>query len=105
VCSSDLITEYEVIEDLGDFSLVRVKLETGRTHQIRVHMAHIGHPVAGDQQYCGRYPRGYGDEYPSRQLLHAAVLSFIHPGKNRTVSFNAALPADMASFIRQKRAK
>ncbi len=93
------VTNYEVIEELGGFSVVRLRIETGRTHQIRVHMAHTGHPVAGDRQYGGRKMRKCDFAVPARQMLHAAKLSFIHPGSNRTVTFEAAIPDDIKEFI------
>jgi len=98
------ITNYEVIERLGDFSLVRINLETGRTHQIRVHMAHIGHPVAGDKQYGGRKVLGHDDFYPARQMLHAATLSFNHPENGKRVTFKAQLPDDMKQLLERLRA-
>src|SRR5690554_1106843 len=69
------VTHYRVLEELGPYTLLELRLETGRTHQIRVHMRHIGHPVAGDQVY------GRGKEpFPLKgQALHAAVLGFYHP--------------------------
>jgi 23S rRNA pseudouridine1911/1915/1917 synthase len=98
------ITNYEVAEKAGDYCVVRVRIETGRTHQIRVHMAHIGHPVAGDRQYGGRKAAVQDDAYPSRQMLHAEMLAFNHPGTNKRVTFKAPLPEDMRKFLRQLRA-
>jgi len=95
------ITNYEVVRELGRYSMLRIRIETGRTHQIRVHMAHAGYPVAGDLQYGGRKTLKRGGIYPARQMLHAGTLSFIHPGKNKKVVFKAPLPADMNLFIQQ----
>jgi 23S rRNA pseudouridine1911/1915/1917 synthase len=84
-------TRYRVAGVHGDLSLVELVLETGRTHQIRVHMAAIGHPVAGDFLYGTEEPGLIG-----RQALHCAALSFRHPMTDRALSFTAPLPPDMA---------
>lgn len=89
------------------FSLLEVTLETGRTHQIRVHLSHIGHPVVGDPVYgkrqksWNRHPLSIKYLLPqiNRQMLHAYVLGFIHPDKNRYCEFKASLPPDMAHLI------
>ena len=72
-----------------DYSLVRLRLETGRTHQIRVHMSHIGHPLPGDFLYCPDFRR------MKRQALHSRRLCFSHPITGRKLSFTAPLPEDM----------
>lgn len=82
------VTHYELVEQFPDYAYLRLKLETGRTHQIRVHMQHIGHPVAGDPVYGpekGRYA-GKG------QLLHARKLAFRHPSTGEEMAFEAPLP-------------
>ncbi len=89
-------------------ALIRCRLATGRTHQIRVHMAHLGHPLVGDPVYLRRMPaavRGLVDAsreallaFP-RQALHAATLAFRHPVTGAALSFSAPLPADMAALI------
>jgi 23S rRNA pseudouridine1911/1915/1917 synthase len=89
------VTHFEVLGRGGGFTLVRVRLETGRTHQIRVHFAALGHPVAGDVQY-GRPPRPQGLE---RQFLHAAVLVFPHPEDGREIRCSSPLPPDLAAFL------
>jgi 23S rRNA pseudouridine1911/1915/1917 synthase len=72
-----------------------VRLETGRTHQIRVHFAALGYPVAGDVQYGGRKrPEGL-----ERQFLHAAQLAFPHPDDERQMSFSSPLPPDLRAFL------
>jgi 23S rRNA pseudouridine1911/1915/1917 synthase len=87
-------THFELERALPDSTLLRVVLDTGRTHQIRVHMAAIGHPVAGDPQY-GR--RGlYGLE---RQFLHAARLAFAHPVTGKAIDIASALPPDLAEAL------
>ena len=90
------VTHYEVLDHLNDHTLVQLLLETGRTHQIRVHMSHIGHPVAGDTLYGGDDPDVIG-----RQALHAARLSLIHPISKEPVEFEAPLPDDMKEAIRK----
>jgi 23S rRNA pseudouridine1911/1915/1917 synthase len=89
------ITHYRVLEELGGYTLVELRLETGRTHQIRVHMRHIGHPVAGDQVY------GRGKEPLSLegQALHAAVLGFCHPRTGDYLEFSAAMPEVMEKAV------
>ncbi len=87
-------THFELERLLGETSLVRVALETGRTHQIRVHMAAIGHPVVGDKQYGGRLT--YGLE---RQFLHAARLSFPHPVQRTEIDVSSPLPKDLRSAL------
>jgi 23S rRNA pseudouridine1911/1915/1917 synthase len=76
-------------------TLVECRLETGRTHQIRVHLRHIGHPLVGDQVY-GTLP---SRAWFGRQALHAARLAFLHPANNQLVAFEAAPPADMAALM------
>jgi 23S rRNA pseudouridine1911/1915/1917 synthase len=92
------ISLYETVETFADAALMRVKIETGRTHQIRVHMAHIKHPVLGDAVY-GRN----GRIKAPRQMLHAAELSIIHPAESRRMRFKAPLPDDMETLLRQLR--
>jgi 23S rRNA pseudouridine1911/1915/1917 synthase len=91
-------TEYEVVENLvaaGDVALIDCKLETGRTHQIRVHLAAIGHPLVGDFVYgAGRSTLGL-----TRPFLHAAELSFDHPTTGERVTFASDLPADLAELL------
>lgn len=93
------VTHYRVIEhfDKG-YTLLQLSLETGRTHQIRVHLSHIGHPVAGDTIYGGENP-----ELIDRQALHAEELSFRHPVTGERLTLNAPLPEDMDKLIRSLR--
>lgn len=86
-------TRYEVVERRRGHTLVRCDLETGRTHQIRVHLAALGHPVAGDADYGGREPGA-----PDRPMLHAWRLRLRHPRTGAEMSFEAAPPADFESF-------
>jgi 23S rRNA pseudouridine1911/1915/1917 synthase len=103
----DSITHYRVIRRFRAHTHVRVQLETGRTHQIRVHLAHAGYPIVGDRVYGGRLtcPRGAGEElrralreFP-RQALHAARLELDHPVTGRRLECRAALPADMCALL------
>lgn len=87
------VTHFEVVEQLPGRSLLRVRLETGRTHQIRAHMTAIGHPVCGDQSYGGR---GSGAELGlQRQFLHSARLRFSHPVTGAEVDCESKPPADL----------
>ena len=81
------LTRFHVLERFGDYSLVELQLETGRTHQIRVHMAYIGHPVAGDEVYGPRKTlKGHG------QFLHAKTLGFTHPRTGEVMEFSVEVP-------------
>lgn len=87
------VTHYRVIEQFEDFSLVSIRLETGRTHQIRVHFAYIGHPLEGDTLYGGR------TRYINRHALHCGKLSFRRPEDDTLVTLFSPLPEDMARLI------
>lgn len=88
------ITHFDTLEELGSRTLLGVTLETGRTHQIRVHLAAIGLPVSGDRQYGVA-----GDLGLSRQFLHAAELSFAHPETGEQLNFSSPLPGDLARAL------
>ncbi len=90
-------THYHVLARGGEVSLLELKLETGRTHQIRVHMAHLGHPLVGDPVY-GRRRDPMGLERP---FLHAARLAFRHPRTGRRLVFQAPLPEDLRALLRR----
>jgi 23S rRNA pseudouridine1911/1915/1917 synthase len=103
------VTRARVLERFGEaVALIECRLETGRTHQIRVHMAHAGHALVGDPVYGGRRkasPSAIGEgaaeavnAFP-RQALHAAVLGFAHPDDGRELRFEAPLPEDMAALL------
>jgi 23S rRNA pseudouridine1911/1915/1917 synthase len=92
-------THFRVVERLGDFTLVEARLETGRTHQIRVHFLAIGHPVVGDSTYGRKDSLGVG-----RQFLHSHRLSFEHPVTGAEVDVQAPLPADLEAVLAGLRA-
>ncbi len=96
------VTHYKTIELLGGAALVECRLETGRTHQVRVHMSSIGHPLLGDPVY-GRTPQRLrpilNQLHFARQALHAAVLGFNHPVTGVKLRFESKLPADMAGLL------
>lgn len=96
--SKQAITHFIVIERFKDYTLVECKLETGRTHQIRVHMKYIGHPLVGDQKYSSKK-----DYNISGQALHAKTLGFKHPRSGQYLEFNIKLPEDMANLIYELR--
>ena len=89
------LTHYEVIREIGQFSFIKVRLETGRMHQIRVHMTAIGHPIVGDQTYGKRQ----GIANLRRQFLHASKLTFNHPISSEKISVTSKLPDDLQSAI------
>ena len=89
------VTHFRVLRRYGACTLVELRLETGRTHQIRVHMAHIGHPVVGDRRYGPRRP----DLGLEGQFLHAAVLGFRHPRTGAYLEFSAPLPRELAAVL------
>ena len=93
------VTHYRVKERLPAHTLLECGLETGRTHQIRVHLASIGHPIEGDAVYAGRGPR-----LLERQALHAWRLGFRHPRTDRTLAFESPIPADIAGLLERLRA-
>lgn len=109
-------THYEVLEDLYYVSLVKCVLETGRTHQIRVHMKHIGHPVFNDERYGGdrilkgtiftKYKQFVDNcfEICPRQALHARTIGFTHPGTGEKMFFDSELPDDMRNVLDKWRA-
>jgi 23S rRNA pseudouridine1911/1915/1917 synthase len=101
------ITHWRVVESLGPFALLDVELETGRTHQIRVHMAAQGWPLMGDPVYgprrAPRVLRDAGISWPSRQMLHAGVLGFDHPASGERMRFTSPLPTDMEELLQRLR--
>jgi 23S rRNA pseudouridine1911/1915/1917 synthase len=100
------ITDYELLERLRHASLLRCRLRTGRTHQIRVHMKHLGHPIVGDPVYSGPQWRGIPDKKIQRllaslerQALHAARLTFPHPRDGRVMVVESPLPPDLREIV------
>ncbi len=93
----EAITHFEVLERFGDFTHLRLKLETGRTHQIRVHMAFMGHPVAGDDVYG---PKKVITSLKG-QCLHAKTLGFIHPKTKKYMEFTSPLPDYFEGFLKK----
>ncbi|VAW55434.1 Ribosomal large subunit pseudouridine synthase D [hydrothermal vent metagenome] len=104
----EAVTHYRLLQRFREHSHIKVQLETGRTHQIRVHMSHLRHPIVGDPVYAGRHrnPAGALPELLSflqqfkRQALHAWKLTFEHPDSGEEVTFEAPLPDDMQQLIR-----
>ncbi len=94
VNSKPAVTNYRVLERLSEFSHIRLKLETGRTHQIRVHMAYMGHPVAGDPVYSRKVIPSL-----SGQCLHAKKIGFIHPASGEYMEFESELPGYFKNFL------
>jgi 23S rRNA pseudouridine1911/1915/1917 synthase len=94
----EAVTHYEVVERFPDITLLRCKLETGRTHQIRVHMQHIGHPLVGESVYGAGRRRHLKIPFP-RQALHAERLGLIHPVTQEFMQWEVPLPADFASLL------
>ncbi|MEK5079569.1 RluA family pseudouridine synthase [Solibacillus sp. FSL W7-1436] len=92
------VTHFQVIERFGEFTLVECRLETGRTHQIRVHMNYIGFPLAGDPKYGPRKTIDFGG-----QVLHAGVLGFIHPVTKEYLEFESPLPEDFKKLLEELR--
>ncbi|ADY28398.1 RluA family pseudouridine synthase [Cellulophaga lytica] len=111
----EAITHYKVLERLGYVTVISCKLETGRTHQIRVHMKHIGHTLFNDERYGGerilkgttftKYKQFVENAFKilPRQALHAKTLGFVHPVTKELMQFNTEIPEDMASVIEKWR--
>jgi len=100
------ITHFRILEHFRDFTYIKLNLETGRTHQIRVHMAHIHHPIVGDQTYSKlKIPKNSSEELQNylhhfkRQALHAKKLTLVHPKNNKILEFEAPLPSDMVELL------
>ena len=105
----EAITRLTVLESLDGYSLLRVNLETGRTHQIRVHLSHIGYPIVGDPVYGNRnkFSPGSNEELKKvisgfkRQALHAEELQLIHPSNKELISFRVDMPSDMQTLLNE----
>ena len=105
------VTHYEVMEELPGTTLLCLRLETGRTHQIRVHLSEASHPLVGDQvygkkglerQYAGDGPLAIVRKFP-RQALHARLLGFVHPRSGKYLEFSTPLPDDLEELLSQLR--
>jgi 23S rRNA pseudouridine1911/1915/1917 synthase len=99
------VTHVRVVEQLGDFTLVECRLETGRTHQVRIHLGEAGTPICGERIYDrpvhGRpYPDASGFK---RVALHAATLGFVHPANGERKAWTSPLPKDMAELVKRLR--
>lgn len=92
------LTRYRVVERFPEATLIAAELETGRTHQIRVHLSHLGHPLVGDRQYGAR-----SANLLRRQALHSSVLSFLRPSTGDRLTVEAELPADLAELLTRLR--
>jgi 23S rRNA pseudouridine1911/1915/1917 synthase len=99
----EAITLYTVKERFRRATLITVEIKTGRTHQIRVHMAHIGHPILGDSVYGGTKAAKFDDIPVTRQMLHAESLSILHPETGHPMTFTIPPPGDMAKVIEKCR--
>ena len=95
------VTHWQVLERFSGYTLLECRLETGRTHQIRVHMAHIGHPIVGDMVYGRKKPELGQDT----QCLHARAITFRHPRSGETVTLTCPLPPYLEALLRRLRAK
>src|SRR5262249_35435787 len=94
-------TEYKVLRTFREFSLLEVKIKTGRTHQIRVHLSAIGHPGVGDDVYGERMNKVFAKKYGplNRYFLHAERLRFIHPRTSVALEFRSPLPSELQNFV------
>lgn len=91
----EAITNYEVIDEVQDFSLLKVNIETGRTHQIRVHMKYLNHPILGDSTY------GSPSKIIGRQMLHAYMLEFVHPITKENIKLKGEIPKDFQEVLKK----
>lgn len=96
----EAVTHFVVLERFGDFTLLEARLETGRTHQIRVHLLAIGHPVVGDPTYARHDPLGIG-----RQFLHSHLIDLAHPVTGERLRVEAPLPEDLSALLGRLRAE
>ena len=98
------VTHFRVMERIGDYTITECRLETGRTHQIRVHLAHIGYPVFGDPKYGSRKKTPF-DGIIEGQALHSRQMTLVHPVTGEEMTFTAPMPKDMEKLIAAIRAR
>ncbi len=101
--SKNAVTHYSVLERFGKFTFIEAELETGRTHQIRVHMAYLKHPLLGDELYGPAKSKAVAKLGVKRQMLHAGVLGFIHPATEEYMEFESPLPEDFQMVLEKLR--
>ena len=101
--SKNAVTHYKVLEIFGRFTLIEAQLETGRTHQIRVHMAYLKHPLLGDELYGPVKSKEGSKLGAKRQMLHAGILGFVHPSTGEYMEFESSLPEDFESVLQKLR--
>jgi 23S rRNA pseudouridine1911/1915/1917 synthase len=101
------VTHVEILEKLGGYSLISCRLETGRTHQIRIHLAELGHPVCGEPVYRQRLDGSVIDDQSAapRMALHAAELGIVHPTTGKSLAWSMPLPADMQQLLESLRSR
>lgn len=97
--SKNAVTHYKVLERYGSFTLIEAQLETGRTHQIRVHMAYLKHPLLGDELYGPVKSKAASKLGAKRQMLHAGILGFVHPSTGEYMEFESPLPEDFEKLL------
>lgn len=101
--SKEAVTHYRVLERFGNFTLIEAQLETGRTHQIRVHMSYLKHPLLGDELYGPVKSKSASKLGAKRQMLHAGVLGFVHPSSGEYMEFESPLPEDFERVLEKLR--
>ena len=101
--SKNAVTHYRVLERFGNYTLIEAQLETGRTHQIRVHMSYIKHPLLGDELYGPTKSKNAAKLGAKRQMLHAGVLGFVHPSTGEYIEFESPLPEDFEKVLEKLR--
>jgi 23S rRNA pseudouridine1911/1915/1917 synthase len=101
--SRNAVTHYKVLERFGQFSLIEAQLETGRTHQIRVHMSYLKHPLLGDELYGPVKSKAGAKLGAKRRMLHAGVLGFVHPSTGEYMEFESQLPDDFQAVLERLR--
>ena len=92
-----------MLERFGNFTLIEAQLETGRTHQIRVHMAYLKHPLLGDELYGPVKSKAASKLGAKRQMLHAGILGFVHPSTGEYMEFESPLPEDFEKVLEKLR--